>query len=153
MSNEVIIRDLRFCDIPDVQKIIEENWIFEIASKSGLEMKEMFGNAKWPPHYYVAEMNGQVVGCGGLKSAWLMSNTYELIWINVDKQYQGNGIGKLLIEKRINHIKNLGGTLILLMTQKPWMFSPYQFSYDRLYNDGWVLMSLQLKPISLSGDV
>ena len=119
-----------------------------------------FSNSRWPPHYYVAEIDGQVVGCGGYRSAWLMSNTYELIWVNVKKEFQGQGIGKALTKKRINRIKELGGTLILLMTQtKQQFFEQFGFSRSEMYWNSdvskimpWRLMSLQLGPVEIAGD-
>src|SRR5437879_6584033 len=120
----MLIRDALITDHHSIFQLIEQNWDSEIASKAIKEFDEMFfSNSKWPPHYYVAEdENGQVVGCGGYKSAWLMSNTYELIWVNVKQEFRGQGIGRALTQHRIDRIKELGGTLILLMTKTKQRF-------------------------------
>jgi len=159
MSGEIIIRDLERWDITAAANIIESNWNKEIAIKGYLEMQEMFlGSSKWPPHYYVAEIDGQVVGCGGFAHSWCMSNTYEFCWVNVKKDLQNKGIGRLLTQARINGIKQQGGKLILVVTQSPQHFE--YFGFERIKTlqgvDGfgdWYLMSLQLGLVNVSGDV
>jgi N-acetylglutamate synthase-like GNAT family acetyltransferase len=150
MSSEVIIRDLRFCDISDVQLIVLNNWNSEIAYKARLEMQEMFNSSKWPPHYYVAEVDGRVVGCGGFRRAWIMSDTYEMIWINIDKDFQGRGIGWDLTQRRITRIKELNGSLIMLMTNKPEFFEQFYFNRAAIF-DNQHLMTRHLNTVKLNG--
>jgi len=147
----MLIRDAVYDDDVAIEKIVMSNWDKDIAYSAVLEFDEMFkSGSKWPPHYYVAEVDGQVVGCGGLKSAWLMTNTYELIWVNVHKDFKGRGIGKALTERRLKHIRDLDGRLVLLMTKSPFFFKPFGFYVNNVF-DGYALMSLHLGKVEISG--
>lgn len=142
------IRDLEIKDIHTCREIVESYWGETIAAQAESELWEMFqSKSKWPPHYYVAvNDNDHVVGFAGFKAAWLMSNVYELIWVNVAVNVQGHGIGKALTERRMKEIGRLGGSLVMLMTKKAPYFE--QFGFKSLENiDGWVLMIKQLAPL------
>lgn len=57
-------------------------------------------------HYYVIELSGVPVGCGGI-SFDEMSNQAGLCWGMVDSDYHGQGIGKLLTSFRLDLLKKL----------------------------------------------
>lgn len=123
-----------------------------MAKQASLEMEEMFCSAsRWPPHYFVAEEGSQILGFGGLKSAWLMSNTFELIWVNVSPEAMGKGVGAALTWHRLGEIMRRGGTLVLLMTRKTGFFEKFQFQTVCNFN-GWALMVNQLRPVELAPD-
>jgi N-acetylglutamate synthase-like GNAT family acetyltransferase len=150
-GGKMLIRDLQYDDVPHVTRIIEENWNIDVAWQAGFEMDEMFNpHTKWPPHYYVAVLDGKIVGCAGYKAAWLMSNTYELIWINIDKNYQGRGIGSMLTHHRLGRIETIGGNLVLLMSKKRKFFEIFGFESVKEF-DGWHLMSKKLGTVDVSG--
>jgi putative acetyltransferase len=66
-------------------------------------------NSKPRALYYVAEINGEVVGGGGLfPTDGLPENTCELVKMYLLAPARGKGLGKLLIEKIIEEAKNLG---------------------------------------------
>lgn len=148
----MLIRDLRPEDIRDCVHIVQYHWGIEIAQQAGWELEEMFtSNSRWPPHYYVVEDKGVIAGFGGFKSAWMMSNTFELIWVNVAPEAMGRGIGRMLTWHRLAEIRRRGGNLVLLMTQKPAFFEKFQFQ-TVCYFDGWALMVNQFAPVSLDID-
>src|SRR4051812_47518750 len=100
----------------------------EIADSAVIEMEEMFtSNSRWPPHYYVVEDEIGVVGFGGFKAAWMMSNTFELIWVNVHPRAIGEGVGSMLTRKRLTEICRRGGNLVVLMTRKSSFFVKFGF--------------------------
>lgn len=146
------IRDLRPEDIEDCKNIVQYYWGIEIACQAMWELEEMFtSNSKWPPHYYVVEEGKSILGFGGFKSAWLMSNAFELIWVNVCPWARGRGIGSLLMTKRLEEIRRRGGNMVLLMTQKTAFFE--KFGFKVVANlDGWELMLQQLAPVSIDID-
>lgn len=144
-----LIRDLEIKDISVCEQIVEKHWGKAVAENAAMEMMEMFSKAKWPPHYFVAcDQDNIVVGFAGFKSSWLMSNTYELIWINVAPGILGQGVGKALTHYRLREIKNRGGALVMLMTQKPKFFEQFDFKEVAIYDD-WVLMVNQLAPVTI----
>ena len=57
-------------------------------------------------HYYVVEISGCPVGCGGIFFDE-MSNQAGLSWGMVDANYHGQGIGKLLTSFRLDLLKKL----------------------------------------------
>lgn len=52
--------------------------------------------------YYVLELNGEVVGSGGIARNDLENPTVSLCWGMVRKDHLGTGLGKLLTEFRID---------------------------------------------------
>jgi GNAT superfamily N-acetyltransferase len=145
----LIIRDLHRDDILACQMIVAEHWGWPVATHAGLEMGEMFCHSLWPPYYYVVEDDRGIVGFAGFKASWVMSNTYELIWVNVATRALGNGVGRMLTQKRLDEIKRRGGALVTLMTQKPLFFA--KFGFRSLANfDGWELMVRQIAPVTLN---
>lgn len=147
-----MIRDLEMDDVYLCKIIVEHNWGKDIAESAELELWEMFSKTRWPPHYLVyVDQNNTVVGFAGYKPAWLMSNAYEMIWINIAPWAQGKGIGKALTERRLLEITRRGGTMVLLMSQKADYFK--QFGFNTVANlDGWELMLKQLAPVTLDID-
>ena len=66
-------------------------------------------NSKPRGLYYVAEINGEVVGGGGLfPTDGLPDDTCELAKMYLLPLARGKGLGRLLIEKIIEEAKNLG---------------------------------------------
>ena len=66
-------------------------------------------NSKPRGLYYVAEINGEVVGGGGLfPTDGLPDDTCELVKMYLLAPARGKGLGRLLIEKIIEEAKNLG---------------------------------------------
>jgi putative acetyltransferase len=67
--------------------------------------------------YYVAEMDGEVVGGGGIfPSPGLPEDTCELVKMYLAKKARGIGLGKLLIEKAIDAAREKGFKSIYLET-------------------------------------
>lgn len=155
----MIIRPMREEDIPHCHRIVEENWNKEIADHAQLEMRDAFySHSLWPPKYYVAvdpeaDQDGEkvILGFAGYRRSWMMSNTYELVWINVAWWAQKQGIGRKLTEARIQDIRRIGGTMIMLMTQKSLFFEKFGFKMLANYDD-WKLMVATFGQIHLSKD-
>ena len=49
-------------------------------------------------HFYVAEEDGRIVGCGAIGSYWGKTDESSLFTIFVLPEYQGRGIGRKIIE-------------------------------------------------------
>lgn len=143
------IRDLTPADITSCCDIVTLLWGKNVAEQARTELFEMHNSVQhWPPHYFVAEDDGRVVGFAGLRAAWMMTNVYEFIWINIHSDYQGKGIGALLTERRLAEVASLGGSVVMLMTQKPEFFA--KFGFEKTTNiDGWELMLKRLTPLVL----
>ncbi len=108
----------------------------------------------WPPQYFVYEIDGKAVGFAGMMPSWIMNGIWDFIWINVHPDHHGKGIGKALTEYRIQMVKNAGGTAIHLVTREVEFFERLGFTPAQDYYTGddtpsWVLMTMQLGPVSL----
>ena len=53
--------------------------------------------ASWT-HFYVAESEGSIVGCGAIGPYWGKEDESSLFTIFVDPDHQGKGIGRLIID-------------------------------------------------------
>jgi GNAT superfamily N-acetyltransferase len=71
------------------------------------------------------------------------------IWINVRKNRQREGIGRLLTEHRIMKVIEADGRVVQLMTKDAGFFGRW-FTVSRDYREeGWKLMTLQLGTVAL----
>ena len=53
--------------------------------------------ASWT-HFYVVENDGQIIGCGAIGPYWGKEDESSLFTIFVLPEYQGKGVGRLIIE-------------------------------------------------------
>lgn len=77
--------------------------------------------------YYVALVNGGVKAFAGFKKTGINRYVFEFPWCVVHKDYQRQGIGRALTERRIIEVKKRGGELILLSTPVPEIYQRYGF--------------------------
>ncbi len=98
--------------------------------------------------YITAHIDDVLVGYAGYQDTMLNYDIYEFIWCNVDPAYQGQGIGRKLVENRIDLIKLSHGRVILLTTTSPHIYTRYGFkslSNYKLYDPKpFYLISLEL---------
>ncbi|AEI49474.1 GNAT family N-acetyltransferase [Runella slithyformis] len=76
-------------------------------------------------HYYVAELDGKVVGSGGINLAD-DGVTAKLSWDIVHPEQQGKGIGRALTEFRIQHIKAMPGLQTISVRTSQLVYPFYQ---------------------------
>lgn len=145
-----MIRDLEKADIPACIAIVLDNWNQDTADRFSHEISHALnGSMKWPPEYFVFEISKEIVGFAGMMPSWLMYGVWDLIWINVKKDFQGQSIGSQLTHLRISEIDRLGGSVINLMTKNTKFFSKFSFKTTYRYQGGWNLMTRQLRTLQL----
>lgn len=146
------IRWMEMDDIPACREIVRQHWGSMIAEQAAVEMGEMFtSNSKWPPRYFVAMDDTGICGFAGMQSSMMMSNYWELIWINIRPDRMNSGLGRRLTQARLDHIASKDGTVVLLSTQNPGFFE--QFGFKTIDNlDGWCLMRLQISKVTIDID-
>jgi ribosomal protein S18 acetylase RimI-like enzyme len=144
-----MIRKLKQADITECINIVQLNWSVPVAERFKREVAHAFNESMaWPPEYFVFETDGNVIaGFAGMIQSWRMHNTWDLIWINVHPEYQGEGIGKRLTLHRMDEIHDRGGAVISLMTKEKKFFKKLGFKKDREYIGGWISMSLQIREL------
>jgi len=79
--------------------------------------------------FIFAEINGEVAAyvCFGLIPCSLIS--YDLYWIVTGKSFQKKGLGKLLLQKTEEIVKEKGGKAIYIETSSKPLYKPTQDFY------------------------
>lgn len=88
--------------------------------------------------------NDELVALGTFCESGLDFDTYSLAWGMVKDKYRGQGLGKKLLEKRIEIIKKNGGKKILGITKSMWHFERCGFKTIYVFSDGDHLMCLEI---------
>lgn len=76
--------------------------------------------------FYVAEVDGTVVGCGALHVLW--EDLAEVRTLAVDQKYRGRGIGDLLLRRLLQQARHLGVARVFCLTFEVDFFSRHGFS-------------------------
>ena len=107
-NSPLIIRLMVKNDLPLVLKIIDETMLPEdvdsakhtfmlyFLEKEGKISSSIYLSKFSLGEFYVAELNGMVVGVSGF---YKYDYSYWLGWFAVNPKYQGNGVGTMLLKK------------------------------------------------------
>jgi len=121
--NATLIRDIRPADNPYLSKIIKDTLAEFGANHPGTvyydettdSLYELFKKER--AAYFVAEMNGEVVGGGGIyPTDGLPADTCELVKMYLSPSARGNGLGRTLIEKSLAFARETGYRQVYLET-------------------------------------
>ncbi len=105
MNLEIIIRNYCVGDKLSVLKLIQLNTPKYFASEEEQDLVYYLENEL--ENYFIVELNGEVVGSGGLNFKSSEENIIGVIsWDLIHPNYQGIGIGKKLLEFRLNFLKS-----------------------------------------------
>ena len=141
--------DIQYITIEDIDacyKIVRDNWDKEKADRFLNEVSQVWSDMAEPPIYYVAKVDGEVVGFAGMIKSMIMFGVWDLIWINVKQEFQGERIGTALTEQRLREILDCDGRAVHLMTKNPSFFNRFGFNVVKEYGEV-KLMVLWLGPI------
>jgi GNAT superfamily N-acetyltransferase len=84
-------------------------------------------NAWRKPRFWVARGYYEIIGFAGLCQSGINYHVFEFTWCNVLPEYQGKGVGRALVERRIEAARDAGGKVIILTTMKPEVYLRYGF--------------------------
>jgi amino-acid N-acetyltransferase len=76
--------------------------------------------------FYVAEVDGAVVGCGALHVLW--EDLAEVRTLAVDHNHRGRGIGDLLLRRLLQQARHLGVARVFCLTFEVEFFSRHGFA-------------------------
>ena len=79
------------------------------------------------PNYFVAEANGQLIGCAALEV--YSSKLAELRSLVVVPEYQGHGVGKLLVEACVNRAREERILEVMAITSSEEFFQSCGFDF------------------------
>ena len=103
----MLIRSFRNSDAENVSAMIirteritnskdySEEWINALETRA--QPSDILERAGWT-HFYVAEENDTIIGCGAIGPYWGSKTESSLFNIFVSPEYQGKGIGRKIIE-------------------------------------------------------
>jgi amino-acid N-acetyltransferase len=115
-----VVRPARVGDVPQMGRLINSY------AAQGLMLPKT--DAQLYNHvrdFVVAEVDGAIVGCGGLKVTW--HNLAEIVSLAVAPAYQGRGIGRKLVLPLIEEARAIGIPTVFTLTYQIGFFSKLGF--------------------------
>ena len=89
--SELIIRTIRISNVRDYPAELMEELVRTETPEHVLQ------RASWT-HFYVAEEEGKIIGCGAIGPYWGKEDESSLFTIFVDPDCQGKGVGRAIVE-------------------------------------------------------
>lgn len=90
-------------------------------------------------HYFVFENNNELIGCGGI-NYFHEESLARIAWDMVHPNHHGKGVGKQLVQFRINEIKKKTGIDKIVVRTSQFTFQFYQkmgFELEKIEKDFW----------------
>jgi putative acetyltransferase len=139
--NSFSIRPIRQSDNPYLSRIVKDTLAEFGANHPGTVYYDPTTDAlfelfqKEGAAYFVAEVNGKIVGGGGIyPTDGLPADTCELVKMYLLPQARGTGLGRTLIEKCLSHAKETGYKQVYLesmpeLKQALKIYAKFGFEY------------------------
>lgn len=115
-----LIRKARITDVKPLHKLL--NHFAERKELLPRAISEIFENLQ---QFQVAEVDGRVIGCCALAVQW--DNLAEIKALAVSEEFQGQGLGRRLLEACLKDAKVLGITRLFTLTMKDGFFDKLGF--------------------------
>lgn len=86
-------------------------------------------NANYRPRYWLAFAGEEMVGFSAWNWSWINYDVAEFAWCGVLKEHRGRGIGRKLVEVRLDDIRDAdpGMRMVLVNTGSPHIYRRYGF--------------------------
>ena len=118
---ELVVRAARTSDIKKIRSIVDS-----YAAQRRLLSKETVTLYEGVQEFTVAEVNGEVVGCGALHVLW--EDLAEVRTVAVIESMQGKGIGHVILESILNKAKEIGVKKVFCLTFETKFFDSHGFN-------------------------
>jgi len=118
---ELVVRAARTSDIKKIRSIVDS-----YAAQRRLLSKETVTLYEGVQEFTVAEVNGEVVGCGALHVLW--EDLAEVRTVAVIESMQGKGIGHAILESILNKSKEIGVKKVFCLTFETKFFDSHGFN-------------------------
>jgi D-alanine-D-alanine ligase len=82
-------------------------------------------------HFVFAEIDGRTWGYACYGHIAVTRASFDLYWIAVDKNYQGKGLGRILLDESERLIQAAGGRRVYIETSNRELYQPTRGFYDR----------------------
>jgi amino-acid N-acetyltransferase len=116
----VTLRRARTPDVPAIHDLIEL-----YARDRILLAKERVQLYEDVQDFWVADADGRVVGCGAVHPLW--EDIAEIRTVAVDPSVRGQGVGRLIIERLIATVRDLGIARVFVLTFEREFFTSFGF--------------------------
>lgn len=113
------MRRARTADVRTIKQLVDEY------AGRVLLAKEMITLYEAVPEFLVAELDGEVVGCGALHVLW--EDLGEIRTVAVDPRAVGHGVGHALVGRLISGARELGLQRLFVLTFEKQFFSRHGF--------------------------
>jgi amino-acid N-acetyltransferase len=117
--SQVVIRRARIADVRKIKALVDLN-----AGRVLLE-KELVTLYEDMQEFWIAESDGEVLGCAALHVLW--EDLAEIRTVAVDKRARGKGIGHALVGKLVELATDLGLQRIFVLTFETHFFAGHGF--------------------------
>jgi amino-acid N-acetyltransferase len=120
-TTDVLVRRARTPDVPAIKRIVD------IYAGSGRKLlaKELITLYEDVQDFLVAEVDGEVLGCGALHVLW--SDLGEVRTVAVAPEHRGAGIGAAILTALIDTARELGLTRLFALTFHTDFFERHGF--------------------------
>jgi amino-acid N-acetyltransferase len=109
------LRKARIADVPEMQQLI--NYFADRGELLPRSLSQLYENVR---DFFVVEHDGRIVGTCALHVAWC--DLAEVKSLAVDPDFQGQGIGKQLVQACLAEARELGVARVFALTYKPAFF-------------------------------
>jgi amino-acid N-acetyltransferase len=117
----VVVRPAKTSDIKKIRKIVDS-----FAEQRRLLSKETVTLYEGVQEFTVAEVDGEVVGCGALHVLW--EDLAEVRTVAVIESMHGKGIGHEILENILNRAKEIGVKKVFCLTFETKFFGAHGFT-------------------------
>ncbi|ACU97512.1 amino-acid N-acetyltransferase [Saccharomonospora viridis] len=115
-----LIRRARIADVRRIKALVDSD------AGQGLLKKDLITLYEDVQEFWVAELDGKVVGCGALHVMW--EDLAEIRTVTVDRAVRGRGIGHALVDRLIDLAVELGLKRLFVLTFETEFFARHGFS-------------------------
>jgi D-alanine-D-alanine ligase len=126
--------ELTPADPQHIRSLVESTGVFSrVEVETAVELADE-RLAKGPAsgyHFVFAEQDGAVVGYACYGPIALTLGSYDLYWIAVNKTTQGQGLGRKVLEKAEELVRQAGGRKIYIETSTRPPYAPTRAFYIR----------------------
>lgn len=115
-----VVRRARVADVPRLYEMI--NYYAALGDMLPKTLDQLYNGVR---SFNVAEAGGEVVGCAALKITW--RDLAEVVSLCVHPDFQGQGLGRKLVEPLFGEARGLGIPTIFTLTLQVAFFSRLGF--------------------------
>ena len=117
----VVVRPAKTSDIKKIRKIVDS-----FAEQRRLLSKETVTLYEGVQEFTIAEVDGEIVGCGALHVLW--EDLAEVRTVAVVESMHGKGIGHEILENILNRAKEIGVKKVFCLTFETKFFGAHGFT-------------------------